>query len=397
MQIDIKSLPSKDDCTGCGACAYACNKKAITMQMLEGFHMPVVDNTKCVKCNMCVRVCPLVQLKCKKKDSYLKAHYAFSKSKAVRQKSSSGGVFYHLAESIISKNKGYVVGAAFAKDYHAVKHCMVNHLMELDKISRSKYIQSRSWDSYNDIKKCLENGSRVLFCGTPCQAAAVRSLFFKYDNLYIVDFICHGVPSPLVWHRYLSFLEDKYGLACDVNFRCKKNGWDNYSLQINFEKKSIIESKTNNVYLKGFLSGLFMRKSCYKCPFRKPENRESDITIGDCWGIKKINNDINFNDGVSVVISRNIKGERLLQDIKDYVILEPLSIGFIKRNNESVRFDTYRFPKRKTFFDKIDILDIVTNIENNLRLSFIDRFDRKLWIIMNNMVKKINYLFEREI
>lgn len=59
----MKEIPvlfkRKEECCGCTACYSTCPKNAIKMiEDEEGFDYPQIDEVKCVKCYMCVNVCP---------------------------------------------------------------------------------------------------------------------------------------------------------------------------------------------------------------------------------------------------------------------------------------------------------------------------------------------------
>ena len=297
----------KKQCTGCGACASVCPHNAIKIvQGKDGFSYPLIDKQKCTKCGLCDKVCPVelpnVKSKCKQ------AFAAIIKDEYIRLKSSSGGMFSALSENIIN-NGGAVFGAGFDENF-TVRHMCAEDMDGIEKLRGSKYVQSDIGESFRDIKSLLKQHRTVMFVGTPCQVAGLKSYLGKeYDNLITVDLICHGVPSPVFWKKYIEYREKVAEAKTQkIFFRHKKNGWKIYSVQFIFDDcTEYIQSLTKDLYMKGFLSNLFLRDSCYKCKF-KNDNYYSDITLADFWGIDKIMPDINDNKGVSLVLANTEKG-----------------------------------------------------------------------------------------
>ena len=194
-------ISHKKDCCGCGACVQRCPKHCIAMQEdKEGFLYPVINKTKCTNCGLCEKVCPVInQGHC---NNPIKTYAAINPKNDVRIASSSGGVFTVLAEDIINSN-GVVFGAAFNNEWN-VEHTCVENIKDLEKLRGSKYVQSNIGNSYQEAESFLKEGREVLFSGTPCQIAALKLFLRKeYKNLTTVDFVCHGVPSPAVWRKYL--------------------------------------------------------------------------------------------------------------------------------------------------------------------------------------------------
>ena len=275
--IEIKS---KEDCCGCYACYNICPKQCITMKTdNEGFWYPKIDKNKCINCNLCEKVCPIIN-PVKRVDSKKIAYASMNKDEQVRMKSSSGGIFSILAEYII-KNNGVVYGAGFDEDFN-IKHKRILYSTDLDLLRGSKYVQSSIGDIYKQVKNDLENNNPVLFTGTPCQVEGLRSYLRKeYVNLITMDFICHGVPSPLVWEKYLKKMKkSKQENIKNIYFRNKDIGWKLFSLKIIFDKRIYSNDLNNDLFMKGFLQDVYLRPSCYNCKFKKI-NRISDITVAD--------------------------------------------------------------------------------------------------------------------
>ena len=212
-------------CTGCSACANICPKQCISMVAdLEGFLYPSVDTKECINCGLCEKICPILKKNPIKSDDII-AYAAMLNNTDIRLESSSGGVFTAIAESVIDKN-GVVFGAELDENFNVI-HTYVETKEELKKFRGSKYVQSVIGETYKRAKGFLDQGRFVLFTGTPCQIGGLYAYLNKdYDNLITQDLICHGVPSPMVWRKYLEFREDiSHAGVRRMSFRHKKYGW----------------------------------------------------------------------------------------------------------------------------------------------------------------------------
>ncbi len=345
---DVKiNLPSGEQCVGCGACYNSCSTGAVKMVPdAEGFLYPKINNDLCVNCKACEKACP--EGKISFSNTKPKAYYAYSKDLDVLQGSSSGGTFSHIAQYILSQN-GAVIGAAFDKSY-VVYHTVVESIDDLYKLRTSKYVQSDTNDVYLMTKKLLKEGRYVLFTGTPCQTAALRQYLSKdYDNLYVQDIICHGVPSPGVWQEYLSQAPNSSEIS-SVSFRDKTEGWGRYSVKFTYnDNTEHRELASNNIYIKAFLSNLSLRPSCYSCKF-KGLGRVSDITLADYWGVSSVHPELANVQGVSLILTHSEKGEKLLSKINNDVILGDTQVdAAIAYNSSAIK--GLRVPGgRKKFF-----------------------------------------------
>lgn len=311
-QQDFKVYKT-DACTGCGACITSCPTKALIFKEKNGFLYPDIDIMKCIDCRNCARVCP-VQNGLKFYDSSI-AYAMRNNNNEIVSKSSSGGVISAISEEIL-KN-GVVYGAAFDDNFE-LKHVRVDTLSNMTKIRKSKYLQSEIAHCFAQIKQDLKNEKQVLFIGTPCQVAAVNSLFGMDDRLFTVSIVCHGVPSPSHWKAYKQELEKKHGSRLkNFDFRDKSTGWKAYSIAYEFENGyKHVENPIDNAYMRDFYHNKSLRASCGNCSFKAGASG-ADITVGDFWGLKTLGSTLDDDKGVSVVVVHSCKGRALLNSIKN--------------------------------------------------------------------------------
>lgn len=302
-------------CCGCSGCEQICPKNCISMKPdSEGFLYPEVDESICIECGICIKHCPILTdvSRC----NIPKVYAAKYKDRGSTFKSTSGGLFIPIAKSVLSMG-GVVFGCAYDENLVA-KHIKVETEDELYQLQSSKYVQSDTRGIYKQVKTELQNGKEVLFSGTGCQAAGLRSFLGKdYGNLLITDIVCHGVPSPKLFKNYIDYMGKKLGgTLTSYNFRSKeKRGWDLYYKAENGQK-----SKSDygffDPYYSAFLYCKTYRESCYECKFAN-KNRVSDITLADYWGIQKFHPEFFDENGVSLVLVNTEKGKKYLEKIKD--------------------------------------------------------------------------------
>ena len=319
------SIKDKKDCCGCGACEQACPIKCISMTSdREGFIYPEVKQTLCINCGLCEQSCPV--LNTTKTETLGDGYVAYNTDEEIRLASSSGGIFSLLAESVFEKG-GVIFGAAFDDDFSAF-HKRIDTKEELSSIRGSKYLQSRIINTYTETKELLDGGKLVLFSGTGCQVAGLKSfLKDEYPNLITVDVICHGVPSPELWRRYIQEKEKVFGAKIrDISFRKKNTGWKNYSVYMEFENSEVYSQIfKKDPYMQLFLGDICLRPSCYNCRF-KPIESGADITLGDCWGIDKCMPDLNDDKGCSLIMVHTSKGSDLLNSIRNQLIIKEIEL-----------------------------------------------------------------------
>ncbi len=343
--IEIKDLSK---CCGCEACAQLCPTSAIELlEDGEGFLYPKVNLELCVGCDLCEKVCP--ELVSGEPRKPLRVVAAESLDPEVRADSSSGGIFFELAKGVVDRG-GVVFGACY-DDAWQVKHRSVDCAHELAALRRSKYSQSRIGNSFVDAKREVESGREVLFVGTPCHIAALN-LFLagSYPNLTTVDFLCHGVPSPMIWRHYL----DSLGVEIsNLSQRDKSNGWRRYSVLIEGRAADgsdfrLCEKFFENPFSRGFLRDLYLRPSCYECP-SKSFSSGSDITLADFWGVE------NFlpkddDKGCSMILTHTQRGEELFATLSNCRGVESEISAIQKIAYSSPKLTS----KRKIFFRRFN-------------------------------------------
>lgn len=344
----------KERCTGCTACMNNCPKGAITFEEgNDGFKYPVINQDKCIDCGLCKKICPV--LNTKENKSINKCYVAYNKNINERLNASSGSLFSTIANYILDK-KGIVVGAAFDDNNH-LKHIAIEKKKDLEPLRKSKYLQSDLGNIFKYIKEQTKT-RKVLFVGTPCQVAGLKSFIKKSDNLITIDLFCHGVPSPKLFKKYIKELEEQNNdKLINYDFRDNSTGWDSYSNKITFKKSTIIELQTKNKYMNLFLSDIALRESCYNCNY-KLGNKYSDITLGDFWGVKEHYPEMYNKEGVSAVIINTDTGKELFEEISNELEYKKCDINKIISGNPSL-INSSKYPKkREDFFNEIDELSI---------------------------------------
>ena len=368
------SIKSKYDCCGCEACAQRCAHNAISMKRdKEGFLYPIIDPNKCTKCDICEKVCPVINQKLPSEP--IKTYAAKNKDEIVRLQSSSGGIFTLLATKTIN-NGGVVFGAKFDEQWKVV-HDYVETIEDLAKFRGSKYVQSRINDNYIKVERFLKQGRQVLFSGTPCQIAGLKKYLIKeYKNLICVDIICHGVPSPMVWQKYKAQFELSY--TSSISFRDKSNSWKTYEVVVSKDQKEVIrETVGQNVYMKIFLSDLCLRPSCAICPAKDGKSK-SDITIADFWGIQHIHPEFDDDKGCNLVLINSEKGLNFFNKLECDKIESDFNTA-IKYNPSY--FKSVSEPKyRQYFFDNFDKFgfSIYNKIQKEQQPSLIRRIASRI-------------------
>lgn len=348
-------LAEKKLCMGCGSCAATCSHHCISMnEDKEGFLYPYIDYSKCVSCGLCQKACPI--LTNKKKQVYQTISFAAqNRNKKIRENSSSGGVFLALALDVV-KQGGAICAAKYSKNFEVI-HDIATSKEQLFDYCGAKYAQSRLGQCFTKIKELLCQKRKVLFVGTPCQVAGLRA-YLKHpnDNLILVDMICHGVPSPLVWKKYLkerNQLDSKESIIKVVNLRDKSTGWSNYNYSVRFEYQNgdmYLVQQNNDRFMQGFIANLYLRPSCSNCKF-KGIDRCSDITLGDYWGVWNHYPEFDDNGGTSLVMIHSKKGLEIWKGISNnFRTLEISNEQAVQYNPSAVESSSFDENVRTAFF-----------------------------------------------
>lgn len=407
------NIVNKQDCCGCSACVQRCPKHCISLKEdVEGFLYPHVNTDDCINCGLCEKVCPWLNRPEKLQPTEVFA--VKNRDEKARMASSSGGVFIALAEKVIDKG-GVVFGAVFDENWE-VKHSYAETIEGVRPMMGSKYLQSRIENSYCDAEKFLKDGRYVLFTGSPCQIAGLHNYLRKnYSNLLTVDFLCHGVPSPGVWRRYLeeelkhsarraaagkntvlSSSLNVTSVITGIAFRDKKiSGWKKYSFVVRGKSASKADKNTvllsdifyDNPFMKGFLSDLYLRPSCYSCKCKNGVSH-SDLTIGDFWGVPSVMPDFDDDMGIRLVLVNTDKGKVFFDMLDMEVRCTTLDAARIGNGGFNER--TTEHPHRELFFiDYLNDPDIVGKIEQAIKLPLFMRLKNKAIMLPRRIIRKI--------
>lgn len=359
----IQLFKNKNQCCGCNACEMVCGKKAITMIEDEyGFRFPQIDTDKCVGCGSCLKVCCINnEAELRKPETVYAASY---KNKDISAKSASGGIFAALAKQVLAKG-GIVFGSAYTEQFD-VEVVPIEKIEDLPKLQGSKYVQSSMNSSFLKIKSELQTGRTVLFCGVPCQVEALkRYLGRSYENLLLVDIVCHGVPSNRMLKDYLSFLADKKKMEIQsIQFRTKTKGQNVYGEiayrqvshtgEIAYRQEPLISYKSS--YYKLFLNCQTFRDSCYHCKFAGTQ-RPGDISLCDYWGVEDVHPDFvkavekEGLAGISAVMLNTNVGKDFFERVKQEFALKESTVEQVAKHNPQLQAPSVETAERKQVLD----------------------------------------------
>lgn len=350
-----------ESCVGCGCCAAVCPTHAILLEKdKRGFIVPQVCAEACINCGLCERSCPIDNEHLEFSSPH-SVYGAYTKDVSVLLESSSGGIFSCLADYIV-QHQGIVYGAVFNASWE-VKHIGSNEPNVICRMRGSKYLQSDMAGVFESIKSDILAGKKVLFTGTPCQCAAIRAFFtaknLSQTNLLVVEILCDGVNSPLIWKDYLKYITNN-GIVSNVQFRNKSSGWKEKTMVIQYEHrdsnnlKPIIHTYSKS-YRDDFFAQLFgchyiLRQSCYECRFAK-EDRIADLTIGDFWAYDRLPNEIVSENGVSLVLVNTAKGNALFNKVKERLNYVSSDLTTAKEKQGSLRAAPFKNSDTEAFWN----------------------------------------------
>ncbi len=405
----------KKNCCGCSACVQRCPKQCIRLEEdTEGFLYPQVDEETCIKCGLCEKVCPILNHADKLPVQEVLA--VKNPDEEERMNSSSGGVFLPLAREVINQG-GVVFGAVYDESWE-VHHVYAEKIEDVYPMMGSKYLQSKIENSFKDAERFLKQGREVLFVGSPCQIAGLRTYLRnkQYQNLLAVDFLCHGVPSPGVWRRYLAETYGGYDAneqsrlqatagknsvllsslnatspIGDIKFRDKReSGWKKYRFVVRQKSASKADQNTvlssdihyENTFMRGFLSDIYLRPSCYECKCKNGVNH-SDLTIGDYWAARVTDQDFDDDKGLGLVLVNTAKGKEYFDKLD--MIVRQSTLDKAHLCNGGFNENTLPHPKRNLFFKLIQKRLSVKEAVKRCQKEFF--FHRCLRIIKNIVLK----------
>ncbi len=394
------NIINKADCCGCSACANACPKSCIEMKPdEEGFLYPEVDTESCINCGLCDKICPIKTAEAVSQDNAVSDAFCLrAKSTDIVKDSTSGGFFTPLCEYVLNKN-GVVFGAAYTES-KKIEHISVSCKNKEDvKLLRgSKYVQSNLCDSFTKVKELLKNGVTVVYSGTPCQIEGLLSfLRAPYDNLITVDLICKGIPSPMLWEKYINYQEQKYKSEVEkVTFRKKTYGYHSGTMELVFKNGKVYHGSGRVDYmLKSYYKEICSRASCYECHF-KTDHHKSDFTIFDCWSASKLVSGLKDDDfGYTNVFVNTEKGRKLLNELSDSYECYPIDLEkAIELDGVMVRRSAIPHKERKNYYKNLMETPFPEHINEFIPIS------KKDYIIENaktvvyklgllNLIKKI--------
>lgn len=340
-------------CVGCHACQVVCPHNAISMTAdASGFLYPVVDLEECTECGRCTRACPV--LNPPPANSLPEAYACMACDDALREGSSSGGVFGLLGQQVVDAG-GVVFGAVLDESLDVV-HDWAESDESLSRLRRSKYVQSRMGDTYRRVRGALKSDRKVLFSGTPCQVAGLKSYLGRdYGQLLCVDIVCHGVPSPRVWNRYLEHLEGLYqSKPVTAAFRRKDEGWREFSLAVGFDSGAEHRmTLREDPFLRAFLSDVCLRPSCHACRFKGLE-RSADITLADFWGVERVAPEMDDDRGTSLVLVHSAAGREAFGGVGEALVSKSVSVEAAITHNAAAVRSARLNPRSAEFYKHLD-------------------------------------------
>lgn len=376
-------ITDKKECCGCTACYSICPKGAIEMAFdEEGFRYPKINNEKCIDCGLCDRVCPKIAPYEREDEKFSRKYAIQNTSDEERIQSTAGGFFSVIADFIIEAQNGIVFAVGF--NGVTIAHKEAKSIKELEEMRGSKYVQSSLGDTFSVVKKCLQEGKKCLFVGTPCQVNGIEKFLSNdrmRENLITIDLLCLGVSSPVLYEKWVKYLEEKYqDKVKRIFFRDKSYGYATANVRVCFENKKHLEQVYDaKSLMKTFFDGYNMRPSCYDCDFRCVD-RAGDFTIGDFHQIGNVFPDMDDDKGTTCVWAHSENARCLMEILKDKMRIVTLEKKCSSKLGDKSKLTPVP-DNRKEFFDDANFLAYKVFIEkwakNDLKGKVIN-FARKI-------------------
>lgn len=373
-----------EKCTGCQACVNVCPKKCISMKADEyGVPYPSVDNEVCVNCGACQRTCPVNSEVPKNKIDV--AYAAWHNNTEIRSSSSSGGAAMAMYETIL-EDGGVVFGTKFDEKLNLEIQCATT-IEEAHQFKSSKYVHASVANSYKEVKEYLNEGRKVLYISVPCQIAGLKGYLKKdYDNLITVDLICHGAVPHGYLLDHINYMKKQKQIDVDnVSFR----GEHDFKLGLyhNGEGRVFVD-RFLDPYFTGFLSGLFYRPNCYSCNYACDE-RVSDITIGDFWGLgKKETCSYGMGNGVSVLLPVTEKGKSFVEKLNEKMFVDERPAIEAIDGNTQLRHPSEKHEKYDEF-RRLYLKDGFESAAGYCTKEQIEKFKKDNRLTFSKLVRKV--------
>ncbi len=362
----------KSTCYGCFNCESKCPHNAISIKYnTEGFYEPSVDYTKCKHCNLCKKYCPINSNKI---DNMFNTNFqqrfyiGYCKNRTTLNNSSSGGIFFLIAKSIIDTN-GYVCGAGFRDGI--LQHFLVNTIEDISVLQGSKYLQSKIGTTFIEIEKLLKQDKLVLFSGTPCQVASLKLFLNKsYSNLITIDLICHGTPSPQLFYNYVDEIFQKKTFIENCTFRDKSAGWHKPKLVLSTNNGLYSNFMSEDLFCKAFWGNIILNATCSNCMFAQTA-RIGDITLGDAWNAQYLFRDFENKMGTSLILLNSHKGYNIFKKLKSHIIAKQITKKEAICGNDALERPFMSHVNRTSFFSKYELHDtsLKTLLQESLDIS----------------------------